>query len=314
MNIINAQRLAALLIAVFALLFCGSNARSQNGENTQSRDSENDILKTLNFQKGKITLGNNLATLNLTERFVFLNPQDSETFLTKIWSNPPGAGSGALGMILPNPSEISPLTSQSWGVIVGYDDDGYVSDEDAAKIDYDQLLRDMQESTRKRSEELVAQGYPARELVGWARPPYYDSKEKKLYWALRLRFDGNQIDTLNYRIRILGRHGFLSLNVVDSIDGLEKINDKTPTLLNMISFNSGNLYSEFNPSVDKVAAYGLAGLITGGILTKVGFFKGLWLLVLGFKKVIAVGFIAVFGALWTRIKSLFQKKSDPPPP
>src|SRR2546421_9236086 len=61
-----------------------------------------------------------------------------------------------------------------------------------------------------------------------------------------------------------GEHGFAGadrpLGGRSSVDG---------------SFNEGNRYAEFNPGMDQAAAYGIAGLIAGGLLTKAGFFKGL---------------------------------------
>jgi len=290
---------AVLVGSFFALLIMGVNANSQN--------SQEDILKTLNFQRGRITLGDNLATIDLTKRFVFINSKDTETFLTKIWSNPPGAGSDALGMILP--TDVNPLSAEGWAVIISYMASGYVSDKDAAEINYDQLLRDMQEATRKENTELAAKGYTTHELIGWARQPYYDSKAKKLYWAKRLHFSGQANDTLNYEIRILGRGGVLSLNIVDDIDALPKLDGEVSNLLNMVSFNAGNLYSEFNPSVDTAAAYGLAGLIAGGILTKAGFFKGLLLMILAFKKLFAVAVFGGLAALWAGLKAFFSRKS-----
>ena len=290
---------AILLVSFFALLITGWNADSQN--------SPEDILKTLNVQRGRITLGDDLATINLTNRFVFINSKDTETFLTKIWSNNPGAGSGALGMILP--TYVSPLSAEGWGVIVSYISTGYVNDKDAAEIDYDKLILEMQKETRKENAELSAKGLITHDLVGWARQPFYDSKAKKLYWAKRIHFQGQSTDTLNYEIRILGRSGVLSLNIVDDIDALSKLDGEVPNLLNMVSFNTGNLYSQFNPSVDTAAAYGLAGLIAGGILTKAGFFKGLLLLILAFKKFAALAVFGGLAALWAGLKAFFSRKS-----
>jgi len=182
------------------------------------------------------------------------------------------------------PADSNPLRAEGWAVIVTYEGGGYVSDDDAEKINYTDLLREMQEATREDSAERVKQGYESLELLGWARQPHYDKKEKKLYWAKRLRFGSSTDETLNYDIRILGRKGVLSLNAVADMDSLARIDGATPDLLSMVSFNEGNLYSQFNPSVDEAAAYGVAGLIAGGLLTKAGFFKGLLVLLLASKK------------------------------
>jgi uncharacterized membrane-anchored protein len=271
-----------------------------------AQDSAAEILRTLDFRQGTVEVGDNLATITLKPNFRYLGSADTQTFLTKVWGNPPGAGKGALGMLLP--TTVNPLSRESYGVIVSYVAIGYVSDEDAEKIDYAALLREMQESTREDSKRRVAEGYQAIELIGWARQPYYDKSAKKLYWAKQLRFGDTPPDTLNYNIRILGRRGVLNLNVVAGMEALPLIDRQNPELLSMVAFNPGSLYAEFNPSIDKAAAYGIAGLVAGGVLTKTGFFKGLIALLLASKK---AGAIAVFGFLavmWGGLKAFFRRR------
>ena len=286
-------------IAGAALLGLGQSAEAQ---------SKSELLRGLRFQKGTITIGESLAAIALTDKFVYLDSEDAKTFLTKIWENPPAVAARTLGMLLP--TDANPLSAEGWGIIISYDKSGYVSDEDAEKIDYAELLRDMQEATRRVSAERAKEGYAAFELIGWARQPYYDKAEKKLYWAKRLKFGDAAEETLNYEIRILGRRGVLNLNVVAELSALAEIDRAAPNILSMVSFQQGNLYSEFNPSLDEAAAYGLAGLIAGGLLTKVGFFKGLFALLLASKKLIAIGAITLVAGLWGAIKSLFGRKTE----
>jgi uncharacterized membrane-anchored protein len=279
-----------------ALLAEGSPAEAQN---------KSELLRSLHFQKGSVTIGESLAAVALTDKFVYLDSEDAKTFLTRIWENPPEVAARTLGMLLP--TDANPLSAEGWGIIISYDKSGYVSDEDAEKIDYAELLRDMQEATRRVSTERAKEGYAPFELIGWARQPYYDKGEKKLYWAKRLKFGDAAEETLNYEIRILGRRGVLNLNVVAEMSALAQIDRAAPNILSMVSFKQGNLYAEFNPSIDEAAAYGLAGLIAGGLLTKAGFFKGLIALLLASKKILAIGAITLVAGLWGAIKSLFWR-------
>ncbi len=269
--------------------------------------SKSELLRSLHYQRGTVAIGNNLASLKLTDKYVYLDSNDTQIFLTKIWGNPPSTATGTLGLLLP--VDLDPLSAEGWAVVISFDKSGYVSDEDAEKIDYASLLKEMQEAVKERSVQRVKQGYESLELVGWARQPYYDKKEKKLYWAKRLRFDNAADETLNYEIRILGRRGVLDLNAVAGMNSMASIDRAAPEILSMVSFNEGNTYSEFNPSVDEVAAYGIAGLIAGGLLTKAGFFKGLLLLLLASKKLVAVGLFAVFAGLWGGIKAMVARKT-----
>lgn len=268
-----------------------------------ARADERQVLDSLNFQSGTVTLGSNLATIALTPHFKYLAPADTEKFLVQVWGNPPGAGANTLGAIVPADADL--LSAEGWAIIVSYDDSGHVSDDDAAEIDYDQLLKDMQESTRADNDERKKQGYEPIELVGWAKPPYYDSKAKKLYWAKRLKFGSDQQDTLNYDIRVLGRAGVLDLTAVSGIEQMAMIDGRAGEVLGMVNFSTGNTYADFDPSLDKVAGYGIAGLVAGGILAKAGFFKfliALW-------KPIAVGAVVLFGAVGGAIRRMFRREA-----
>jgi uncharacterized membrane-anchored protein len=274
----------------------------------QAQD-ERALFRTLKPQSGMITLRGGIATLKVGPNFTYLSPADAETFLTKIWANPPGAGAETLGLLLPK--DIDVLSRDGWAIVIDYEESGYVSDDGADKIDYAQLLKEMQEETAEASKEREQQGYKAMSLVGWAKQPYYDSASHKLYWAKRLHFADTKQDTLNYNIRALGRRGVLVLNAVSSMDQLPVVDRRLPEILAMVSFNQGNTYAEFNPDTDKTAAYALAGLIAGGVLAKAGFFKVLLVGLLAFKKAILVGGIALFAAVAGAVKRLFRRNTPP---
>jgi uncharacterized membrane-anchored protein len=269
--------------------------------NGAARADEQQVLDSLHLQEGTITLDGDRASVALTPHFRYLSPADTETFLTQVWGNPPGAGGTTLGALVP--ADVDLLGPDGWAIIISYDNSGYVSDEDAADIDYDQLLRDMQDATRENNKTRAEQGYEPIELVGWAKPPYYDSEAKKLYWAKRLRFGSDPYDTLNYDIRVLGRTGYLDLTVVGGIEKLAMIDGRINEILGMVAFNPGHTYAEFNPDLDNVAGYGIAGLIAGGVLAKAGFFKFL----LALWKPIAIGAVALFGAFGGMLRRMFAR-------
>jgi uncharacterized membrane-anchored protein len=66
-------------------------------------------------------------------------------------------------------------------------------------------------------------------------------------------------------------------------------------VLGLVEFKAGHRYIDFDPKVDKVAAFGLGALIAGGVAAKAGLFKGLIALLIAGKKVALAGLIA-FGA------------------
>ncbi len=267
-----------------------------------SRAEAEALVASLKYQQGSIDLRHGLASLQLPDQFRFLNGVDANTILVRLWRNPPQ--SEPLGMLIP--ANVSPLSPEFWGVIFSYEEDGYVKDKDAEKINYDELLKQMRKGAQADNKEREKQGYPSVEIIGWAAPPRYDQSAHKLYWAKEVRFGNETENTLNYNIRILGRRGVLVLNSVAGMSQLPEIERNTPAILSAVEFNSGNRYADFNPaSGDKVASYGIAALVAGGVAAKLGFFKGLWVLILGAKKFIIIGAVAI--AAWFR--KLFGKKS-----
>ena len=169
-----------------------------------------------------------------------------------------------------------------------------MKDNDAEKINYTKLLKQMKEGTHEASTERVKQGYPAIELVGWATPPRYEKQTHKFYWAKELKFGENKEEnTLNYNLRVLGRRGILVLNAISGMSQFSRIEQATPEILAMVDFNEGNRYADYTPGVDKMAAYGLAALVAGGIAAKAGLFKGLLLAILALKKFLILGAIAL---------------------
>lgn len=262
------------------------------------------ILESLDPQTGDIQLEGNLATLHVPDGFYFLGPDDAETVLVDIWGNPPGQE--VLGMLFP--AQYSPMDYEAWAVTIDYVDDGYVSDEDAADIDYDDLLDDMQDETRDANPDRVAAGYGEIELLGWAEPPYYDINAKKLYWAKELRFDGSDETTLNYEIRALGRQGILMMTFIASSSQLAEINASRDTVLAMAEFNQGNRYMDFDPSIDKVAAYGIGALVAGKLASKAGFFAVALVLLKKFGIFLLLG----LGVFWRKLKGLFSSNKPNP--
>lgn len=269
--------------------------------------SEGDLLGNFNFQKGDIDLPNGVARLEVPEEFRYIGPDDAQRFLEVGWGNPDG--SGTLGMLLPVDTDL--FGPEGWGVVITYQEDGYVSDEDAADIDYDELLDSMKNASEESNRERKKLGYEPVTLVGWARPPHYDAKAKKLYWAKELKFGSEESGTLNYNVRVLGRKGVLVMNAVSGMEQITQIEQRMDQVLAFAEFKEGYRYSDFDSGVDKVAAYGIAALIGGKVAAKVGLLAKLGAFLLAFKKVILVAVVAVGGF----ITKLFKRPKvivDPP--
>ncbi|WP_430392286.1 DUF2167 domain-containing protein [Dyella sp. 20L07] len=274
-------------------------ALAMPGEPSGQTMTEEDFIASLHPLTGHVTLTQAQATLKLADGYSFLRAKDAQRVLTELWGNPPDED--VLGMILPSTDAHSVLESKNWAVVVTFVDEGYVSDEDATKIDYNAMLKDLQKVALDDNPDRLKEGYPAIELMGWAEQPHYDAASHKLYWARDLQFkkkDGSDDGrTLNYAIRVLGRKGYLSLNAVAPIDELAQVRADMPQVVDMAEFDAGQRYADYNASTDKVAAYGIAALVAGGIAAKAGLFAKLGLLLLAFKKFIVLGVAAIGGVL-----------------
>lgn len=259
------------------------------------------LWDSMNRQTGEIKLLKDVATLNVPEGFYYLNAADTQKVLVDIWGNPPGASSGILGMLFP--AESTPFDDGAWGVTIEYEEEGYVTDKDADKIDYQELLTQMKESTQESSKERVKAGYDTIELVGWAAEPFYDKDAHKLHWAKEVKFGEQTENTLNYNIRVLGRKGVLVLNFIAAMSQKPLIDTKIDSVLAMADFDQGSRYEDFNPDLDTVAAYGIGALVAGKLAAKAGLFAAALLFLKKFGILIVVGFGAVLGKLFKRKKA-----------
>ena len=298
------QRELSFLLGMVMSFFVGTAVvRAQESEEAQEAPeapaAEAAPKLKLTFTQGEVKLPGGKVALNVPDSFKFLSASQARRVLTDLWDNPPD--SGVLGMLLP--AELDPAKPNCWAVVITYEEDGHVSDADAEKIDYDELLKTMQKDALAGNRAREKAGYPTVKLLDWAARPRYDKEKKHLFWAKLLQFGDDEDHTLNYNIRILGRKGVLVLNAVADEGDLAAVQKATTEILSFVAFTPGNRYEDFDPSKDKTAEYGLAALIAGGglaVAAKTGLLKGLWLFILGAKKLVILVVIAV-GAIAAKV-------------
>jgi len=308
----------ALGAAVAALLVAGApfvspvsaqSAEAASQEAAQAKyDAQMRVLETqLHPQSGTIQIKEAKVRLNLGDGFYFLPSSEAKRVLTEAWGNPPEATENVLGMVFPTGRKFNDAT---WGAVIQYEETGHISDKDAASEDYDAVLADMKSASEEENEAREQQGYAASHVIGWAQAPTYDPKSKTLIWARNLKFEGSDTNTLNYDVRTLGRSGVLSLNMVDVMPNLPLVRTAAASLGSTVQFDPGARYADFDSSTDKLADYGLAGLVAGGaglaVAKKIGL---LGILALVLKK----GFVVILAGaagLFAWFKRRLSKESD----
>ena len=250
------------------------------------------VNATFHYQHGHLTLPGGIGELTVPRGFRYLDSTQSGYVLNKLWKNPPQAN---LGMLFPD--SIGPMSRGNWAYIIEYDPMGYVKDNDADDINYDELMENMQKETEEANPDRTAAGYEAIHVLGWGAKPYYDKQQHTLHWAKLLRFGSGIDETLNYNVRILGRKGVLIFNAVAEPAQLPAVRTSIPDLLANVSFAKGQQYNDYSAGIDEVAAYTIGGLVAGKVLAKAGFLA----IILKFWK---LGLLALGGA-WAAVKRFF---------
>src|SRR5262245_24264666 len=164
----------------------------------------------------------------------------------------------------PSGSELGLITStnkEGWFVVVRYIDAGYVKDDDAANWNADELFASIKEGTESDNKRREAQGIRPIILIGWEEKPHYAAQAHDVVRAISSKAD--QSTGVNYNTLALGRHGYLSMNMVGELRDLPQMKPHVQTLLTNMNFVEGKRYADFNSATDKVAAVGLAALIAG---------------------------------------------------
>lgn len=240
------------------------------------------------------------ATLKLPAGYRFLGSLDTQRLLKEMGNFPTGS---ELGLVA------STEKDANWFVVIRYIDSGFVKDDDAASWDADALFASMKEGTEEDNKKRQAQGVPPLILRGWEEKPSYDKEAHKVTWAISAQEQQNV--GVNYNTLALGRYGYMSMNMVGTLEELPKLKPHVGTLLSHLNFVEGKRYADFDGATDKVAAVGLSALIAGAAF-KSGLLAKLWAFIvptlLAAKKLIVFLVIAA-GAL---LAKLLKKKTPVP--
>lgn len=232
------------------------------------------------------------ATLALPEHFGFV-PRKEAVALMQAMGNT--VDDEFLGLIYP----LADGANTDWFVTLDYSPSGYVKDDDAKHWDAAQLLQSLKDGTEAGNAERVKIGVPPLVVTRWIEPPAYDGDTHRLVWSAEAkRKDGADSDpTVNYNTYLLGREGYVALNLITNASTVDGDKAAAHQLLDGLNFNSGKRYGDFNSSTDKVAAYGLAALVAGVAAKKLGLIALLVATIVKFAKVIAVAVAGLIVAI-----------------
>ena len=241
----------------------------------------------------------NQGTLHLPAHMGFIPSPQAQDYMVSLGNS---RDNNLIGLVVPMGQ-----THQQWLSTLDYHNSGYIRDGEAQHWKPDKMLANIQEGTAELNKERTAKGFPEMNILGWIQPPIYDKINHRLVWSIKLKDAGTPADDtyINYNTFVLGRHGYFDLGIITDPTHLAEDKAVAATLLSNTTFAPGKTYGDFNANSDKVAAYGIAALVGGIALHKLG------LLALGFgllAKFAKLAVLAVLG-LGAAIKRFFTPKS-----
>ncbi|UCE55338.1 MAG: DUF2167 domain-containing protein [Desulfobacterales bacterium] len=244
-----------------------------------------------------VDLGKNLAQLSINEKYIFADSEDTKKIM-EYMGNP--LTNNEIGYLAPNDE------TSNWFIVFDYLPIGYVKDDEKDSIDSGAILKAIKTGTEKANKIRADKGFSPLIIKSWHNKPYYDENTHNLTWTLLAEQDG--VELVNHNVRILGRHGYISVVLVSDVPTLSSCRAQLDEIVSNITYKQGKSYAEYVQG-DKVAKYGLTALIAGGAAataTKFGLFKFLakaW-------KFILIAVFGFFAALKNKIKSIFGRKES----
>jgi len=205
------------------------------------------------------------ASIDIPANEAFI-PKAQGLRLLRAFGNSPDAD-GMMGLV------VGVGDSDDWIVIVRYVKEGYIKDDDAKNWNADELLTSIREGTEEANKDREERGFQPIEVLGWIEKPTYDAVQHRLVWSLSSQQKGAADGArkgVNYNTYALGRDGYFSLNMLTDTGKVEALKPLAKQLLANLAYSPGKRYEDFNSSTDQVAAYGLAALVGGLAVKKLG--------------------------------------------
>src|SRR5262249_42797979 len=122
--------------------------------------------------------------IDLPAGFYYLDAPQAKQLMEKMGNF---QNEGLLGMITEG-------ADATWWVTVEYTEEGYVKDDEAEKMDADEILKSIREGTEEANKERAKHGFSSVEVVGWSQPPAYERTVHHLVWGIKGRSPGDEDD------------------------------------------------------------------------------------------------------------------------
>jgi uncharacterized membrane-anchored protein len=232
------------------------------------------------------------AVLQLPSGYNFV-PAEEARHLLEAMGNP--GNENVQDMIFPASED-----KAQWFIVISYNPAGYIKDDDAKDWKADDMLAEIRKGTEAANDERRRRGLPEMTVAGWVEEPQYDADTHRLVWSMSSRLVGQgagEAAGINYNTLMLGREGYISMNLVADLAAIEKLKPVARNMLASLEFDAGKRYADFQAETDKVAEYGLAALVAGVAAKKLGLLAVAAAFAAKFAKFIIAGAVVGLGVL-----------------
>jgi uncharacterized membrane-anchored protein len=168
------------------------------------------------------------------------------------------------GVVLPSAG------GPQWMAYVDLLDDGYIKDDEGKSLDANILLATYKAGVASQNPGRIRLGLTPLEVTGWLEAPTYDAKHR-LSSCIGATGQGSQNPEdriVNCTSFALGRQGAIKVIVAGDEAAFAHFKGEAAALANTIVYDKGETYEDADLSMDRVAGYGLFGLLTGAVALK----------------------------------------------
>lgn len=253
------RMLTALLLALSAAAVHAESAHAESAPAGSAAASGSivtaDTAASYEWRNGPLQVSLlDQARLDLPAGFSFLDQKDARLLLQRL-GNPNVAD--VLGVVTGS--------ERDWLAVLRFEKAGYVREDEGTKFDLDPLLAEVRQGALQTNAQRQKQQVPEIEVLGWLEPPRYDPKRHQLSWGIVVRNKDDaapESQGLNFNTYLLGREGYLSLNLVTGMEQIIRNKAHAETLISAIEFRDGKRYTD-HAGTDKLAFGGMKALFTG---------------------------------------------------
>ena len=185
---------------------------------------------------------------------------------------------------------------------------GYVPIDDWHDVDADALLKSISEDVEESNIKRKGAGIAPFHVIGWLERPHLDRATNTVRWAIEMADEADG-PIVNSVALVLGRDGFERLVWAGAKS--EAHGEMLNVALASFTFPAGGRYADYQPG-DKVAEYGVAGLVAAILGAKVAAKLGFLAALIVFAKKFGVLLLIPIGLFAAWKKRLFSRKNAPP--